>query len=101
MVDMDWKAAMDSEVFREYAKNEIYKMQVKAQQVQQQQNVDNDEQEKLRTLEQFKALELEVRASPKKLAVFRALQNKFATDPEYTSRVKVSFVNAVMMLDLS
>lgn len=101
MVDMDWKAAMDSEVFREYAKNEIYKMQVKAQETQHQQSIDEGEQEKLRTLEQFKEFEQQVRSSPKKLAVFRALQNKFATDSEYTSRVKASFVNAVMMLDLS
>lgn len=100
MVDMDWKAAMNSEVFREYARNEITEMQIKAQEKQQQVIEEND-QEGLNVLEQFKEFERQVRSSPKKLAIFRALQNKFATDSEYTSQVKVSFVNAVMMLDLS
>lgn len=91
MVDStDWAAAMDSEIFRNYASAELAKMKVEA-------SPDEDNSE---VLEQFEQFELDVRSSPQKLAVFRALQNKFATDPDYTSTVKTSFVNAVMMLNL-
>lgn len=96
---MNWKAAMDSEVFREYAKSEISKMKVQAAEEQiAKQNADEDE---LSVLEQFKKFENEVRSSPKKMAVFKALQGKFATDLDYAAKVKKSFVDAVMMLDLS
>lgn len=96
---MDWKAAMDSEVFREYARSEIAK-QMKLAVQQEQQKID-DEDDKLNILDKFKEFERQVRSSPKKMAIFKALQDKFATDVDYTSRVKKSFVDAVMMLDLS
>lgn len=99
MTDMDWKAAMSSEIFREYAKNEVTNMQTLAQQSQAaQKNIEEDE---FNALKEFEEFERSVRSSPKKMAVFRALQNKFAVDAEYTAKVKTSFVNAVMMLDLS
>jgi flagellar motor switch protein FliG len=96
MVDMDWKAAMSSEVFREYFQNEVARINREAQNKQQ-----VTEEDELNVLEQFKEFERQIRSSPKKLAVFRALQNKLATDLEYAAKVKTSFVNAVMMLDLS
>ncbi len=99
MVDMDWKAAMDSEVFREYARNEIVK-QMKLTAQQEQQKADEEE-DKLNILDKFKEFERQVRSSPKKMAIFKALQDKFATDADYTVTVKKSFVDAVMMLDLS
>jgi len=99
MADMDWKAAMDSEIFREYAKNEIAKMANEAQQKREEEK--NVEEDKLDILEKFKEFEHEVRSSPKKLAIFKVLQDKFAADADYTSKVKKSFVDAVMMLDLS
>jgi hypothetical protein len=96
MVDMDWKAAMNSEVFREYFQNEVARINREAQEKQQ-----VTEEDELNVLEQFKEFERQIRSSPKKLAVFRALQNKLATDLEYAAKVKTSFVDAVMMLDLS
>lgn len=98
MVDMDWLAAMDSEIFREYAKNELVKMKAEAQQVADQ--AGHSEEEEARVLEEFEEFEKAVRASPKKLATFRILKEKFTTDPDYTSKVKSDFVNAVMMLNL-
>lgn len=99
MTDMNWKAAMDSEVFREYAKSEITRMKVEAEA--EQAAKQNDEEDELNVLEQFKEFENQVKSSPKKTAVFKALQGKFATDAEYAAKVKKSFVDAVMMLDLS
>lgn len=96
MIDMDWKAAMSSEVFREYFQNEVARINREAQNKQQ-----VTEEDELNVLEQFKEFERQIRSSPKKLAVFRALQNKLATDLEYAAKVKTSFVDAVMMLDLA
>jgi hypothetical protein len=93
---MNWKAAMNSEVFREYAQMEIQKMALE-----QQSGKNNVEEDELNVLEGFKEFEKQVRSSPKKLSIFRALQNKFATDLDYAAKTKASFVEAVMMLDLS
>lgn len=94
MTDMNWKAAMNSEIFRGFVNNEL----IKAAQAK---PVEPTEDEQIEMLEKFKEFEKMVRSSPKKLAVFRTLQEKFASDPEYTAKVKGSFVDAVMMLDLS
>lgn len=96
MTDMDWKAAMSSEVFREYFQNEVVRINREAQNKQQ-----VTEEDELNVLEQFKEFERQIRSSPKKLTIFRALQNKLATDLEYAAKVKTSFVDAVMMLDLA
>lgn len=98
MFDNDWAAAMDSEIFREYAKNELLKKKAEAQQAAEQAARAEDDEAKV--LQEFEEFEKVVRASPKKLAVFRALKEKFATDPEYTATVKAEFVSAVMMLNL-
>lgn len=97
--EMTWKAAMSSEIFREYAKNEVGKMQVEAEQ--KEEEFKKIERDKSDILDQLKEFENQVRSSSKKLAVFKALQNKFATDIDYASKVNKSFVDAVMMLDLS
>lgn len=87
MTNMDWKAAMDSEVFRIYAEQALNKVQP----------VDDP----VQTLEAFKALEKEIRSTKHKKAIFMALQEKFASDPDYADKVQKSFVDAVMLLDLS
>ena len=68
---------------------------------QQEQQKVEDEEDKSDILDKFKEFERQVRSSPKKMAIFKALQDKFATDADYASTVKKSFVDAVMMLDLS
>ncbi len=99
MVDMDWKAAMNSEVFREYFQSEVARINRQAQE--NRIEAEHADENQLNILEQFKEFERQIRSSPKKLAVFKALQNKLATDFEYASKVKKSFVDAVMMLDLT
>lgn len=89
--DMDWAAAMDSEVFRTYAAAQLKQAQSQPA---------SDEIDNLEVLEGFEKFEAEVRASPAKLKAFRLLQEKFANDPEYTDKVKKSFVDAVMLLNL-
>ena len=91
MNDMDHKALMSSEIFREYLKTQTKKIA----------KVTSNDEEQLNTLDDFRVFEREVRASPKKLAVFRALQQKFQHDPDYAAQVDSNFADAVMMLDLT
>lgn len=99
MSDMDWKAAMNSEIFREYAAIELQKQA--AQKQAESLKVDHlDDDTTSELMEQFKQLEAEVSASPLKKKAFRALQLKFASDPVYTDKVDPLFVEAVMMMDL-
>lgn len=93
MNDQDWRAAMDSEIFREYVRNETVKL---AEEDRKQKLAAEDEQ----VLEDFAQFQNEVRSSPHKLQAFRTLQKKFASDPDYAAKTKKSFVDAVMMLDL-
>ena len=86
-MDMDKLALDSSEVFQEYLaiqnKNDL-KNQVNKDEV----------------LISFAEFEESVKKDPKKLKVFRALQDKFANDLEYREKVNPSFVDGVMMLNL-
>lgn len=100
--DMDWAAAMDSEIFRLYASAETQrinneKLAVLEQTKQAELTADDDV---IEAMGSFEIMEREIKASPHKLKVFRALQEKFASDPDYTALTKKSFVDAVMFLDL-
>lgn len=99
MVDkMDWAAAMDSEIFREYMKNELTKQAAnKAAQAEAELQA---EEEEMTAMEALQTFERDLRASPHKLATFRALKQKFLTDPEYTRKVQPAFVRGVLLLDL-
>lgn len=102
MDDMTWKAVMDSEVFRIYAENEaknIQQQKITAELVAKQAAETADE-DAIKVMEEFEQFERDIKASPNKLKVFQALQEKFASDPEYTSKVKKSFVDSVMLLNL-
>jgi len=89
----DWNAAMDSEVFREYLKAELQK---EAMPKPEPQPID-----KAQVLEEFVEFEKKVLSTPKMKMAFMALQQKFRTDPEYTAKVDPSFVEGVMLLNLS
>lgn len=96
--DMTWKAAMSSEIFREYAANEAARMKREAEAARLKEA--NRDQEELVLLEQFAALELEIKDSPKKLQAFKILKEKFASDQAYAAKAHPLFVKAVMMLKL-
>lgn len=86
----DWKAALSSEVFREYVKTEIDRMNTKRAEVSSKEDV----------LLQFAELEEMIKSSPGKLRVFRELKQKFASDPVYAAQADSNLVEAVMLLDL-
>ncbi len=89
--DADWKAAMSSEIFREYAANEVLRVQAEKE---------SAEQSETETLEAFASFEREVRESPEKLQAFRTLREKFRVDADYRAKTHPLFVEAVMLLNL-
>jgi hypothetical protein len=91
MSNMDWKAAMSSEIFREYAQNEL----VKEAQVSSLPTI-NEEQ----VLGEFEQFQIKVNSDPHLKQAFKQLQIKFANDPLYRNKVDVNFVKGVMSLDL-
>jgi hypothetical protein len=91
MNDTDWKAAMSSEIFREYAANETLRAHAEKEAA---------EQSEIEAIEAFATFEREVRQSPDKLQAFRVLKEKFRVDAEYKSKTHPLFVEAVMLLNL-
>lgn len=87
----DWDAATSSEIFREYVKNEL----VKEAYVVPKPPVDETQ-----VLEQFEEFQNYVNSSPKLRVAFRKLQEKFANDPVYRSKVNPKFADGVMLLNL-
>lgn len=86
----DWSAAMNSEIFREYLKNEL----VKEAQTPKEPSV-------VELHEQLESFEQAVKNDPKMLKAFKILQKKFATDQAYADSVNPAFVAGVLMLNLS
>lgn len=86
----DWSAAMSSEVFREYAQNELKKEAMKP----------SSENEMEANFKFFKEIEGQINNSPKMKQAYKALQEKFASDEDYRMKTNPIFVNAVMMLEL-
>lgn len=83
--NMDWQAAMSSEIFREFAKNEIKK-------------IAEDESD---AFSQFEAFQEEIKSSPAKKEAFLKLQKEFIRNPEGQDPLfDPSFVEAVLLLDL-
>lgn len=91
MDDMDWNAASASEIFREYIKNEL----VKEANIAPKTEIDEGQ-----ILEQFEEFQNYVNSSPKLRVAFRKLQEKFANDPIYRSKVNPKFADGVMLLNL-
>lgn len=91
MSNMDWKAAMSSEIFREYVQNELIK------EANTPPPAPINEAQVLNELEEFQT---KVRNDPYLRKAFRALKEKFASDPSYRSKVDVKFLQGVMLLDL-
>jgi len=95
-MDMDWKAAISSEIFREYLKTAIPNIKKASEPTEP--KLSNEEEKEI--YESFHKLQQEIRSSPSKLATFRAIKEKLIHDDEYRARTKVAFIDAVMLLDL-
>lgn len=91
MDNTDWKAALSSEIFREYVQNELIK----------EASQPSPEQQLEEGMRAFQELQSHVNANPKLKKAFLALQKKFATDAAYRQATHPHFANGVMMLDLS
>ncbi|HVI41790.1 MAG TPA: hypothetical protein VM577_14150 [Anaerovoracaceae bacterium] len=91
MVKEDWNAAMSSEVFREYTKNEL----VKEAYATQPEPVKEEQ-----VMDDFQAFEQKIRETPHLKAAFKQLQTKFANDLAYRNRVNPKFVEGVLLLNL-
>jgi uracil DNA glycosylase len=91
MDNMDWKAALSSEIFREYAKNEMKRIAS-----------EKEKQEKLssKTADDFCQFEKKVNASPILRDKFKKLQNVFINNPEYTKTIDQNFVQGVLLLNI-
>lgn len=86
---MDWKAAMSSEIFREYVKSELIK---EAHEVQE------EVIDKSKIFNNFKEFEKRVNNDPKLKIAFSLLKKKLANDPEYRKKVHPDFINGIQML---
>lgn len=94
--DEDWKAALSSEIFRNYLSGEMRKMANSMA------NPISDPQPDLVKLENaFKELEIKIKASTKLTQAFRRLQETFKTNADYTQKVDPAFVKGVLALDLT
>ena len=87
----DWAALMSSEVFREYYSSALSK---------EAQAVHEETLLKRQIFEKFQDLQKQINASPELKEAFKALQEKFATDEEYTKQVDPKFVAGVLTLKL-
>lgn len=103
---MDWAAAMDSEIFREYMRNEIPKLasEREEQTKRAEQLKANEEHLKvdaeLRVHNDFDNFEEKLKSSPVLLNKFREVKKAFMDDPKLISQTDPSFVEGIFMLDL-
>jgi len=87
---MDWAAAMSSEIFRNYAQNEL----LKETRIIKEAVSEND------VLDNFEGLQKRVNASPKLRGAFKQLQQLFTSNPDYTAKVDPNFVEGVLLLNV-
>jgi len=117
MVDeMDWKAAMSSEIFREFVSNELKKeaaqdeenirliRQHAADQIRKEasdkQALESEVQARALAHEQFDAFEKAVKASPAMLAKFKQVKATLLSRPDLIEKVDPTFIKGIMMMEL-
>lgn len=94
MSDMDYKAAMNSEVFRELAAAELKKQAATKK------TAEQIEQQELDALKAFDDFQLKVNASKKQKKIFKDLQTLFQTNEKFASTVDPKFVELVLLLNI-
>lgn len=100
MVDyMDWAAAMDSEIFREYMRNEIPKM-AQNQNEKLASDLEAKVDAELKVYDDLESFENLIKASPELLTQFRAVKAKILENPEIMKKADPNFVEGILMLDL-
>ncbi len=94
MDDMNWRSAMDSEIFRGYLAAELQKQAANKK------TAEQIADEELNVLSQFDEFQLKVNSSKKQKAVFKHLQEVFQTNEKYASTVDPKFVELVLLLNI-
>ena len=102
MVDeMDWKAAMDSEVFRGYVTAQLQKeAQEEANRPTREQVMNAQIDEMDTALTEMDNFEEELRKSPEMLAKFKQAKAFLMNNPDAHDKVSPDFIKGIMMLDL-
>lgn len=95
MSDMDWLAAMNSDVFKEYLSGELKKEAANKK------TAEQIEQEKLDVLNSFEEFQIKVNSSKKQKAVFKHLQSVFQTNEKYAATIDPKFVELVLLLNIN
>ena len=94
MDDHEWKVVCNSEVFREFAKEELAKEErakmAKA----------SDESNSEALFDEFKQLELRINGNDKVKTAFREFKERLMRDPEFLKKADQQLAEIVMMLDL-
>ena len=90
---MDWKAAVNSEIFREYMKAEL----AKEEQVKLAEEKANDISV---VYDEFKAMEQRINSNPRVKKAFVEFKEKLMSDPEFSKKANQKLAEVVMMLDL-
>lgn len=89
MSDYDFKIAMGSEVFRNFAETILKK---EAEEIKIAENMEKN------AFESFEELQLKINLDEKLRSTFRALKEKFANDPNSTIGVNKNFVEGINLL---
>lgn len=103
MIDeMDWKAAMNSEIFREYVSNELNReAQEKAERPQKEATALKKEMEhREKVLDAFADFEKELKSKPLLLNKFKQARQILLNNPEIADKTDPKFIDGIMMLDL-
>lgn len=99
--DMDWKAAVSSEVFRNYVIAQLQEeAAVEASKPTQEQIIEREAENMDQALTAMDQLEQQIRKSPKLLATFKKAKAMLLTHPELMEKTDPNFVRGIMMLDL-
>lgn len=98
----DWAAAMDSEIFREYLRNETPKLAVeKENEIKKQAaKVENQVDAELEVYAELDSFEKKIKESPELLNKFREVKAKLMENPEIMKQADPAFVEGILMLDL-
>jgi hypothetical protein len=117
MVDeMDWKAAMNSEVFRTFVANELKKeadaeaqdikliREFVANQIRSEasaiKEADAEINAKNEVFSAFDEFEAKIKKSPELLQKFKMAKKALISNPDLIQKVDEKFVNGIMMMDL-
>lgn len=117
MVDeMDWKAAMSSEIFREYVNNELKKEAAKeaddtriirehlANQIRKETSDDAEIEKEItaraQAMADLDAFETKLKQSPALLAKFKLVKAALIANPKLIEKVDPAFIKGIMMLEI-